>query len=123
MVVLMLFLLLLSLITPQLVRARYRAQLTSCMDQVKSLATVLEQYSIDNKVYPLALSPTFCQNYLNRTTVLCPSSQTPYTLTVDNIEHTFTLECSGGVHYIALPGMVSNGFPQFSHLTGTVILK
>lgn len=123
MVVLMLFLLLVSLIAPQMVRARYRAQLTACMDQVKSLATALEQYSVDHKVYPLALDATFCRAYLNRDDVLCPMGLTPYTLQVDNVEHSFTLNCGGSLHHVALPGYVNAGYPQFSHLTGSVVLK
>lgn len=123
MIVLMIFLLLVSLIAPQMVRARYRAQLTACTDQVKSLATALEQYSVEHKLYPVALNPAFCKAYLNRNDVTCPMSQQPYTLQVDNVEHSFTLNCGGSPHNIALPGYVDAGYPQFSHHIGRVTLK
>lgn len=116
-------LLLITLLAPNLIRARYRAQLTACMDQIKAISTALEQYSVETKVYPLALNAAFCQNYMGRPVVECPSSKTPYTLQVDNIEHSFTLICQGGVHHIALPNYVDPGFPQFSHNIGTIILK
>ncbi len=123
MIVLMLFVILLTLMMPSLIRARYRAQLTACMDTVKHIATALEQYSVDNKVYPNALDPTFTQAYLSRPKVVCPSSQQDYTYQVDNVEHSFTIYCGTGMHVVALPGVVLNGFPQFSHHLGSVMLK
>ncbi|MCE7870164.1 prepilin-type N-terminal cleavage/methylation domain-containing protein [bacterium CPR1] len=123
MIVLMIMLILMTLLAPTMIKARYRAQLTACMDTVKHLATALEQYSVDNKVYPLALNPAFTTAYLNRPKVVCPSSQQDYTYQVDNVEHSFTIYCGTGKHDVALPGVVLNGFPQFSHHLGSVTVK
>lgn len=123
MIVLMIMLILMSLLMPTMIKARYRAQLTACMDTVKHIATALEQYSVDNKVYPAALNPAFITAYLNRPKVVCPSSKQDYTYQVDNVEHSFTVYCGNGLHEVALPGVVLNGFPRFSHHLGSVVLK
>ncbi len=46
-----------------------------------------------------------------------------YSYQVDNVEHSFTILCGTGMHEVALLGVVLNGFPQFSHHLGSVVLK
>ncbi len=100
---------------PRLISARYRAYLSACLVNERNIATALETYRNDNRVYP------------NSTLILvggdisklplCPSAPTtPYQYQVAADGGSFTLYCPG-YHHHQLPGHLVN-FPQYSAESG-----
>jgi prepilin-type N-terminal cleavage/methylation domain-containing protein len=123
MIVLLIFAIILAIVIPNMMVAKYRAHLSACLDNQKSLANALELYKIEYKQYPSSLNPAFLTNFVNRPIVDCPTADgTNYTYIVDQAEHAFTLVCQAGVHHVILD-TVQDDYPQYSHHLGRSILK
>lgn len=100
---------------PRLMTARYRAYLSACLVNERNIATALESYRNDNRVYP------------NNTLILvggdisklpvCPSAPTvTYQYEIASDGDVYTLYCAGFHHY-QLPGHQA-GFPQYAAASG-----
>ena len=107
---------LMAIMIPRLVTARYQAYHSACMENEKMIATALESYSVDYGQYPTDLNilATSGKQYIGSLPV-CPSNpssqyQTTYSLSTD--QKSFTISCPG-VHYLQNPGIYNQYFPQY----------
>lgn len=119
MIILVIVAILAAILVPNLVRARARGQLTSCVQNVKNIATSLEMYSTDwSGKYPAALTQ-LTPNYL-KTIPTCPSTATDtYTAgyTSSTLPDEYLVLCQGNNH----GGFGPANFPQYSGLAGLEI--
>ena len=104
---------------PRLITARYRAYLSACMVNERNIATALETYRNDNRLYPATIQLLVQANMggdINKLPT-CPSAPTTgyqYDVAIDG--DSFTLSCPG-YHHFQLPGRTL-GFPQYSASSG-----
>lgn len=100
---------------PRLMTARYRAYLSACMVNERNIATALESYRNDNRVYPM------------NTLILvggdisklpqCPSAPgVTYQYQRDPDGDVYTVYCAG-YHHVQLAGHLV-GYPQYSASSG-----
>ncbi|MEW6277519.1 MAG: prepilin-type N-terminal cleavage/methylation domain-containing protein [Candidatus Eremiobacterota bacterium] len=118
MIVVFILAVLAAILVPNFVRARYKAHLTSCITNVRSIAGALETYRTEFALYPApgVLSPghvLFTGKYIQPGQIRCPSNYTNYDVetTTDN----FTLRCQG-IHSFFLD--VDPNYPQYSPAFG-----
>lgn len=107
---------------PRFVRARYRAYLSACMQNERNLATALESYRTDNRVYPVALNVLVQAGGAGTITSIpfCPSAPgTQYTYVVNPEGDQFTLSCDTGYHQYQIQGMTA-GYPMYVAGLGVV---
>ena len=104
---------------PRFMVARYRAYLSACLVNERNIATALESYRNDNRVYPAAMATLVVANMGGDISKLptCPSApSTSYTYEVSPDGEVFTVSCPG-YHHVQLPGHLA-GFPQYSATSG-----
>ena len=100
---------------PRLMTARYRAYLSACLVNERNIATALETYRNDNRIYP-ATTLILVGGDISKLP-LCPSvPTTAYQYVVAPDGSTYTLYCAGYHHY-QLNGHLPN-FPQYSAESG-----
>ena len=108
--------LLAAIFIPRFVRARYRAYHSACMQNERTLATALESYQVDNKVYPdnLGMLVQAGRQYI-QSLPHCPSDPaTTYNsmYEVSPERNAFTISCPG-MHNIQLSDVRDN-YPQYN---------
>lgn len=114
--------LIMAIILPRMVRARYRAQYSACMMNERSLAVALENYKTaePGHFYPTDLSLIYTLKYISVDRLTCPSNGQGYETSyeVDNNVGGYTITCPG-IHYIVLG--VGQGFPKYNNASGTFL--
>ncbi|MBT9582162.1 type II secretion system protein [bacterium] len=99
---------------PRFVTARYRAYLSACSVNEKNLATALESYRTDYRIYPPALITLVGaggSGYI-QSLPSCPSAPTTqYTYVPTPDGEGFTIGCPG-YHQFQINGQLP-GFPQY----------
>ncbi len=119
--------LLMVLVLPNMVKARYQAQLTGCQFNLRAIAAALETYKTENERYPPEAdweTDIFESNpaYLHPRPK-CPqggeSDNYHYTLKGTTDGQTFIVNCEDGLHYLVLD-YISQGYPQYSPGYGLV---
>ncbi|MGV8121485.1 MAG: competence type IV pilus major pilin ComGC [Candidatus Xenobiia bacterium LiM19] len=115
MTVIFIITLLIAIMIPNLMRARQRAQLTSCESNLKSQATANTIYANDNNghyaKYPGLLMP----NYLKAKPTCASAGSYTYFYLVSQNPDSFTFFCHGGYHTSILG---SSNFPQYDSING-----
>jgi prepilin-type N-terminal cleavage/methylation domain-containing protein len=104
---------------PRFITARYRAYMSACMLNEKNLATALESYRTENRIYPPNLTTLVVAGAAGHINALpsCPSAPaTQYTYEVGPDGDIFTLVCPG-YHQFQINGQMP-GFPQYYAGTG-----
>jgi len=107
---------------PRFVKARYRAYLAACLQNERNLATALESYRTDNRVYPPTLNTLVQAGGMGTITAIpfCPSAPgTQYTYEVNASGDQFTVTCDSGYHQYQVPGMTA-GYPMYVAGQGVV---
>lgn len=104
-----------AILTPVLMRARFKSYHTACVQNERNLATALELYGLENKqLYPddIITLTQGTKPYITEITD-CPSSGTDYqsTYTVGDDNKSYVIECPG-FHEVQLAGTVEDTFPQ-----------
>ena len=107
-----------AILTPVLIRARFKTYHSACIQNERNLATSLELYSLENgQIFPdtmdiLALGPSPYITHIED----CPSSGISYetTYTVDNGNTEYVIACPGD-HEVQLPGVVEDTYPQMAN--------
>ncbi len=122
MIVVFIIAILFAIMTPNWIKAKYRAHLSSCMNNERAIVGALETYRTENDTYPNAgvINPghvIFTGRYIQPGEVRCPSSQNFYTLETN--ADGYTVWCNG-VHHLLLQG-VAAGFPQYTPGRGLVL--
>lgn len=100
---------------PRLMTARYRAYLSACLVNERNIATALESYRNDNRVYPTN-TLILVGGDISKLPV-CPSAPgVTYQYDITSDGDVYTLTC-GGYHHYQLAGHLP-GFPQYSAASG-----
>lgn len=103
-----------AILTPVLIRARFKTYHTACIANVRNLATALELYRLEYEVYPngLAVLVQPPSPYIGEIEE-CPSSGDTYhaTYTVQALNSEYILACPG-LHEVQLAGVVDDMYPQ-----------
>lgn len=104
-----------AILTPVMLRARFKAYHSACVQNERNLAQALELYANESLgLYPTELTTLVANDrpYLRQMST-CPSNglgyQDTYTVSDDNKE--YTIACPG-LHSNQLNGVVEEGFPQ-----------
>jgi prepilin-type N-terminal cleavage/methylation domain-containing protein len=115
MTVLFIITVLAAILVPNLMRARQRAQLTSCESNLKSQATANAMYANDNgghyAAYPGLLSP----NYLKLMPTCASAGKYTYFYWVSSNQDSYTFFCHGTYHTSILG---NESFPQYDSIDG-----
>lgn len=101
MIVIAIIAILAAVLVPNFIRARAMGQLTSCKSNLRTIATAVEMYAVDNRARYPATTAILTPNYL-KTLPSCPTAVadtysngfTSSSLPVDN----FNLFCEGSFH-------------------------
>jgi|EP01012_Entosiphon_sulcatum_P056520 prepilin-type N-terminal cleavage/methylation domain-containing protein len=104
---------------PRFMVARYKAYLSACLVNERNIATALESYRSDNRLYPASTTILVQANFSGDISKLptCPSAPgTDYSYEVASDGDSFTVSCSGYHHY-QLQGHLA-GFPQYTAAAG-----
>lgn len=117
MIVLLIISILSLIMIPYLAKQKYQAQLSNCQNNERSIAAALENYHTREGVYPSVLNTQFLSAYMAKAAVVCPSNKTSYDMDVSTDGHSYTIICRGA-HYLGLPGLVGQNYPQFSPTFG-----
>ena len=100
---------------PRLMTARYRGYLSACLVNERNIATALETYRNDNRVYPTS-TLILVGGDISKLPQ-CPSTPgTAYSYVVSSDGEIYTLYCPG-YHYVQLNGHLQN-FPQYTAESG-----
>lgn len=111
-----------AIAVPRFVTARYRAYLSACMQNERNIATALESYRTDNRVYPPALNTLVQAGGIGHLAALpnCPSAPgTQYTYVVNPEGDQFTVSCDTGYHQYQILGMTA-GYPMYIGSQGVI---
>jgi len=111
-----------TIVLPQMVKGRYKAQFTSCQFNVRSLGSALENYYTDHQKYPDTLKPIFEPTsgppYI-QPEPHCPSDNSTYGYEVIGTEgNNYCVWCQSKLHVKLLGTITELGFPQFSPTDG-----
>jgi len=117
MIVLLIIAILSMIMIPYMAKQKYQAQLSNCQNNERSLAAALENYHTREGAYPADLNANFLSAYMAKGAVVCPSNRRDYTLSVSPDAHAYTIICHGA-HFLGLPGLVGEDYPQFSPTFG-----
>jgi prepilin-type N-terminal cleavage/methylation domain-containing protein len=104
-----------AILVPVMIRARFQAYHSACLQGVRNIASALELYSIESQnLYPTNLDSLAQGSRPFLPSVgECPSNgisySTSYTSSDDN--KSYTLQCPG-IHELQLPGVVEDTYPQ-----------
>lgn len=115
MVVIAIIAILAAIITPILMRARFKTYHSACVQNERNLATALELYALENRqLYPddLNILATSARPFI-KSIETCPSTGTSYS-TSYTVEPDFTeyLQECPGAHELQLPGLVEDTYPR-----------
>lgn len=116
MIVVFILAILMSMMIPNWVKAKYRAHLSGCMQNEKSVATAMEVYRTEHDAYPSSgpIDPShviFTGKYIQPGEVRCPSNESFYTM--ESTNESFTLVCNG-IHHLLPSINVSPNYPQYT---------
>lgn len=118
MIVIAIIAILAAILVPNMIRARSRAHLTNCVNNLRNIGSALEMYTIDNdNRYPNSLG-LLTPNYL-KTIPECPvplndSYSGSYTSSVNPDD--YVLFCEGPFH----AGFVPTDYPQYNPSVGLI---
>jgi len=120
MIVIMVIGLLLTIMLPNLINAKFQAQYSACTHNLRAIAAGMEVYKTNEKGYPQSLRDLYQGQYVVPVP-RCPSNGNGYesSYTVNNREQVYTIDCPG-VHYQVL-NEVPRGYPKYSNETGLVL--
>lgn len=116
-----------SITLPFLVKAKWKAQLNSCIHNERALATALQEYSTDNDHrYPNPSGSDIpgilsSGGYINRIPK-CPSNDALYGYIVASDYNNYTIYCKG-LHYLSFPEQVAENYPQITSSMDVIMLK
>lgn len=99
-----------AIFIPNMVRARFKAYHSGCLQGMEGIRTALESYRVDNHQYPTTLVLLSSGRYIN-SVPMCPSApgtQYGYDLTSDGAG--YTVYCAG--YHNPQLGVVRAGYPQ-----------
>jgi prepilin-type N-terminal cleavage/methylation domain-containing protein len=117
MTVIFIIILLAAILMPSWVRARQKAQLTSCESNLKSQATANAMYANDNDgryaSYPGLLMP----HYLKAIPTCASAGQYTYFYMVSTSPDNFTFFCHGDYH---TPILGDTSYPQYDTIKGLI---
>ena len=107
-----------AVLTPTLVRARFKTYHTACVQNQRNLATALELYALESsQLYPDDLN-TLTLVTGNRNPYItgipdCPSAGVDYsgTYSTNNDSKNYQIDCPG-FHELQLPGLVDDTYPR-----------
>ena len=115
MVVIAIVAILAAILTPILMRARFKTYHSACVQNERNLSTALELYALENKqLYPADLNTLIVPpRPFIKSIETCPSSGISYTTTYTPAgDFTgYLIECPGG-HEVQLPGVVDDTYPR-----------
>ncbi len=122
MIVMLLIALLATIGLPNMSRARSKAQLTSCEDNIRVVGSALEMIAVKEGHYPADGSsnadwPEYVEKYIGKEPV-CPSSGETYIVKVSDDGNQYTVTCGGdgdANHTFCDLGI---GFPQYTSTAG-----
>ncbi len=102
---------------PYMIRARFKADMTSCLAYEKRIAQSLEVRKNSKGSYPDNLQTLVQENLLPNRIPACPSNGISYSKTYEISESfdRYTISCPG-IHYKLLN--VKAGYPQYSSAEG-----
>ena len=101
-----------AILVPNLIRARFNAYVSGCIDNEHALQVSMESYQVDNQGYPDSLTRLSTGGYIS-VIPTCPSNPTSLYQSCYEISSDFkfyTISCPG-VHHQQL-GSVRQGYPQ-----------
>ncbi|MBM3463307.1 MAG: type II secretion system protein [Armatimonadetes bacterium] len=112
--------LLAAILIPYFAKARFSAELSACMSNLRNMSQAIRMYANENsQLYPDDLTLLTQSGNSQRAYLAyipsCPSNDATYSncYSVDNNTAHFTIYCPG-VHFKVLPSSgVREGFPQF----------
>lgn len=107
------------LIMPYFIKAKFKADVTNCIGNEKTIATALEIRKNSTGSYPKELRMLQEDSFLERIPI-CPSNSESYSKTYqvsDELDR-FTIYCPG-IHYKLLTNF-KEGYPQFSSESGLI---
>ncbi len=121
MIVMFILAILMAMMIPQWVKAKYRAHLSGCLQNERAVASAMEVYRTEFDGYPGSgvITPghvLFTGHYIQPGEIKCPSNQAYYNLESQN--DAFTLSCNG-IHHLMLP--VGVGYPQYGNGRGVFL--
>ena len=106
-----------AIMTPVLVRARFKTYHAACVQNERNMATALELYALENEqLYPDDLDTIATgDDPFMKSIPECPSAGVNYsgTYTVDDDNRTYVVECPG-FHHIQLTGLVDATYPRIT---------
>ena len=113
-----------TIILPHMVKGRYQAQFTSCIFNLRSIASALENYHTDKGTYPAESDWDKIYEgeggnppYINPEP-LCPSNKSRYGYEVSSDGHNYTIYCNG-IHHLIIKS-VARGYPQYNAAIGLI---
>jgi prepilin-type N-terminal cleavage/methylation domain-containing protein len=115
MVVIAIIAILAAILTPVLMRARFKTYHSACIQNERNLATALELYALENEqLYPPVLDTLIAPpRPFIESIETCPSTGISYVTTyVVDTDSTGYLQTCPGSHEVQLPGVVDDTYPQ-----------
>lgn len=104
-----------GILTPIMMRARFKAYHTACVQNERNLASALELYAIESEnLYPADLD-VLCDGAkpFIQSISTCPSNEASYaTSYAPSADRTSYVLACPGVHELQLANMVADGYPQ-----------
>ena len=104
-----------AILTPVLIRGRFKAYHTACVKNERNIASALELYALENsQLYPDALTDlNVGSDPFLRGIPICPSTNVDYTSSYSpSPDHrTYEVVCPG-FHEFQLPGLVDDTYPR-----------
>ena len=104
-----------AILTPVLIRGRFKAYHTACVQNERNIASALELYALENtQLYPTSLSElNVGTDPFLKGIPMCPSTNVDYvgSYTVAADHRTYEVTCPG-FHELQLPGLVDDTYPR-----------
>lgn len=107
-----------AIFMPRFARARFSAQLAACQGNITAIGKAVTMYANDNsQMLPANLGKLTVSTGSNRAylpdRIICPSDNSTYQyIPSATDQNSYTVYCVGS-HYLCLPGMVSQNYPQY----------
>ncbi len=122
MIVICIIAILMALLLPNFIKAKFQSQLVGCMYNEKNLATACENYKTigPTKLYPEELNVLLTEKYISGLPK-CPTNKTDYAYERDSEGHNYTISCRG-LHYLQLQN-IDEGYPKYNAETGGVTYR
>ena len=104
-----------AILTPVLIRGRFKAYHTACVQNERNIASALELYALENsQLYPTSLSELNAgTDPFMKGIPMCPSTNVDYvsSYTPAGDRRTYEVICAG-FHELQLPGTVDDTYPR-----------